>query len=214
MAVKALLAKDPDSDLIKGMKVKFASLGRDDEVEGLTGADRGERSAGRTNHRNGYRVRDWCTGVGIVPVAITKLAKGSNFPSFLAPRRSADKAPVAVFLGAHVHGVSKRSPCASARCLGRLRSTGARSRCDPGSRFGAEWLRERQSRQGHGTIALGQGRNEPSRAVGNLRANEPDADHPPEAARPGDLGDVPNRLARESERDRMADRIPRRTFDE
>ena len=36
-------------------------------------------------------------------------AKGSHFPSFLEPRRSAEKALVALIQEAYVHGVSTRS---------------------------------------------------------------------------------------------------------
>jgi transposase-like protein len=43
------------------------------------------------------------------PVAIPKLRKSSYFPSFLEPRRSADKAMIAVIQEAYVHGISTRS---------------------------------------------------------------------------------------------------------
>ncbi len=109
MALKALLEKGSDSDLLREMMAYVASRMMDAEVESLTGAGLGERSAGRTNQRNGYRGRDWHTGVGTVPVAIPKLRKGSYFPSFLEPRRAADKALVAVIQEAYVHGVSTRS---------------------------------------------------------------------------------------------------------
>ena len=42
-------------------------------------------------------------------MAIPKLRKGSCFPSFLEPRRTAEKALVAVIQEAYVHGVSTRS---------------------------------------------------------------------------------------------------------
>ena len=44
-----------------------------------------------------------------MPVAIPKLRKGSYFPTFLEPRRSADKAMIAVIQEAYVHGISTRS---------------------------------------------------------------------------------------------------------
>jgi len=109
MALKTLLEKGSDNDLLREMIAFVASRMMDAEVENLTGAGHGERSADRTNQRNGYRSRDWHTGVGTVPVAIPKLRKGSYFPSFLEPRRAADKALVAVIQEAYVHGVSTRS---------------------------------------------------------------------------------------------------------
>ena len=96
VAMKDLLEKGSDQDLLREMIAFVASRMMDAEVESLTGAAHGERSGERTNQRNGYRTRDWHTGVGTVPVAIPKLRKGSYFPSFLEPRRAADKALVAV----------------------------------------------------------------------------------------------------------------------
>ena len=51
------------------------------------------RSPDRINHRNGYRERGWETRVGRIELAIPKLRKGSYFPAFLEPRRTAEKAP-------------------------------------------------------------------------------------------------------------------------
>jgi putative transposase len=79
------------------------------EVESLTGAAHGERSANRANQRNGYRERTWDTRVGSVGLAIPKLRKGSYFPAFLEPRRTARKALTAVIQEAYVHGVSTRA---------------------------------------------------------------------------------------------------------
>jgi transposase-like protein len=109
VAMKELLEKGSDQDLLREMIAFVAARMMDAEVESLTGAALGERSAERTNQRNGYRTRLWHTGVGTVPVAIPKLRKGSYFPSFLEARRAADKALIAVIQEAYVHGVSTRS---------------------------------------------------------------------------------------------------------
>src|SRR5262249_46361689 len=63
----------------------------------------------RVNQRNGYRERSWETRAGTVDLAIPKLRKGSYFPTFLEPRRAAEKALVAVIQEAYVQGVSTRS---------------------------------------------------------------------------------------------------------
>lgn len=109
VAMKELLEKGSDQDLLREMLAFVASRMMDVEVESLTGAAHGERSPERTTQRNGYRTRAWHTGVGTVPVAIPKLRKGSYFPTFLEPRRSADKAMIAVIQEAYVHGISTRS---------------------------------------------------------------------------------------------------------
>jgi transposase-like protein len=109
VTMKELLEKGSDQDLLREMLAFVASRMMDVEVESLTGAAHGERSAERTTQRNGYRTRAWHTGVGTVPVAIPKLRKGSYFPTFLEPRRSADKAMIAVIQEAYVHGISTRS---------------------------------------------------------------------------------------------------------
>jgi transposase-like protein len=79
------------------------------EVEALTGAEPGARTADRLNHRNGYRDRDWETRAGTVELRIPKLRKGSYFPAFLEPRRMSEKALTAVIQEAYVQGVSTRS---------------------------------------------------------------------------------------------------------
>ena len=79
------------------------------EVEGLCGAAPGERTPERTNRCNGYRDRRWETRAGTVDLRIPKLRKGSYFPGFLEPRKTAEKALVAVVQEAYVQGVSTRS---------------------------------------------------------------------------------------------------------
>ena len=79
------------------------------ETDTLCGAAPGERSAERTNQRNGYRDRDWQTRAGTVELRIPKLRRGSYFPGFLEPRRMAEKALTAVIQEAYIQGISTRS---------------------------------------------------------------------------------------------------------
>ena len=88
------------------------------EVQGLTGAGHGERSPDRLVQRNGYRDRIWETRAGTVELDIPKLSKGSYFPSFLEPRRVAEKALTAVIQEAYVQGISTRSVDALVKALG------------------------------------------------------------------------------------------------
>jgi len=109
MLLKELIEKGSDADVLKEMIAFITARMMDMEVESLTGAALGERSADRMNSRNGYRARTWETRAGSVPLAIPKLRKGSYFPSFLEPRRASEKALVAVIQEAYVQGVSTRS---------------------------------------------------------------------------------------------------------
>jgi putative transposase len=109
MALLELVEKSADADLVREMLAFAAERIMEVEVEVLTGAAKGARTALRENHRNGYRERDWDTRAGRVELAIPKLRKGSYFPSFLEPRRTAEKALVAVIQEAYVHGVSTRA---------------------------------------------------------------------------------------------------------
>src|SRR5437660_8887928 len=109
MSLRALLEKSSAGDLLGEMIGFAAQRLMALEVEGLTGAGHGERSAERINHRNGYRDRDWEARAGTVELRIPKLRKGSYFPAFLEPRRMAEKALAAVIQEAYVQGVSTRS---------------------------------------------------------------------------------------------------------
>src|SRR6201988_2725757 len=107
--LRALLEKSSDADLLRDMIGFAAQRLMELEVEGLTGATYGEKSQDRLVQRNGYRDRIWETRAGSVELRIPKLRKGSYFPGFLEPRRTAEKALTAVVQEAYVQGVSTRS---------------------------------------------------------------------------------------------------------
>ncbi|MBF0176953.1 MAG: IS256 family transposase [Magnetococcales bacterium] len=78
------------------------------EAEERCGAGRYDRSDERSNYRNGYRDRLLETRLGTMELKVPKLRKGSYYPSFLEPRKTTEKALVAVVQEAYVQGVSTR----------------------------------------------------------------------------------------------------------
>ena len=109
MALLELVEKDADADLVREMLAFAAERLMELEVEAATGAAKGARSVHRTAQRNGYHERPWETRAGRIELAIPRLRKGSYLPSFLEPRRTAEKALVAVIQEAYVHGASTRA---------------------------------------------------------------------------------------------------------
>jgi putative transposase len=88
------------------------------EASQAIGAERYERTDGRTTHRNGSRSRLLSTKAGDVELRIPKLRHGSFFPALLEPRRRIDRALWAVVMEAYVHGVSTRKVDDLVRALG------------------------------------------------------------------------------------------------
>jgi len=109
IALAELAEKGADTDLLRDMLQFVAQRLMDMDVESLCAAFYGERSPERLNSRNGYRERLWETRAGSVDLKIPKLRKGSYFPGFLEPRRTAEKALAAVIQEAYIQGVSTRS---------------------------------------------------------------------------------------------------------
>jgi putative transposase len=109
IALAELSEKGADADFLREMIQYVAQRLMDMDVEGLCQAAYGERSSDRANSRNGYRERQWDTRGGSVDLKIPKLRKGSYFPGFLEPRRTAEKALAAVIQEAYIQGVSTRS---------------------------------------------------------------------------------------------------------
>src|SRR5690606_33577511 len=101
--------KGADTDLLREMIHHIVERVMQFDVENLCAAGYGQRSPDRQNSRNGYRERLWETRAGSIELQIPKLRKGSYFPGFLEPRRTAEKALAAVIQEAYVQGVSTRS---------------------------------------------------------------------------------------------------------
>jgi transposase-like protein len=109
LALFELIDQSTDDDLVRDMLAFAAGRIMELEVEARTGAAPGARSADRKTYRNGYRERAWDTRAGRIDLDIPKLRKGTYFPSFLEPRRTAEKALTAVIQEAYIKGISTRA---------------------------------------------------------------------------------------------------------
>src|SRR5215216_6295366 len=96
-------------DFLKEAVALVAAQLMEGEITAEIGAGLGEVSGERVTHRNGYRPRAWETRVGEIELQIPRKRSGEvYFPSFLEPRRRAERAIVAVVMEAYVNGVSTR----------------------------------------------------------------------------------------------------------
>jgi len=109
MALAELVEKGAQDDIVRELLGHVAERLMEFEIEQRTGAEYGVRTADRANSRNGYRDRLWETRAGSVELRIPKLRRSTYFPAFLEPRRTAEKALVAVIQEAYIQGVSTRS---------------------------------------------------------------------------------------------------------
>lgn len=103
-----LLAKAGDPDFLRTAAEAVVQMLMEADVEGLIGAARHERTGERITYRNGYRDRSLDTRLGALHLRIPKLRQGSYFPPFLEPRKTSEKALVAVIQEAWIGGVSTR----------------------------------------------------------------------------------------------------------
>ncbi len=112
------ISKSDDTDFLRELIQDAAQRLMEIEVGAVCGAGLRERTPDRGNQRNGYRPRRWDTRAGTIGLNIPKLRKGSYFPTFLEPRRTAEKALMAVVQEAYIHGVSTRAVDDLVRAMG------------------------------------------------------------------------------------------------
>jgi putative transposase len=108
MSLTELLEKHDEGDFLRAVAEAVLQLIMEADVEGVIGAGRHERAEARTTYRNGYRERALDTRLGTLNLRVPKLRQGSYFPGFLEPRRTSEKALVAVIQEAWIGGVSTR----------------------------------------------------------------------------------------------------------
>jgi transposase-like protein len=106
-AVRNQLVAEPD--LLRELVEQTVNALLSADADALCGASYGERSAERTNQRNGYRERRWDTRAGTIDLHIPKLRAGSYFPEWLLERRRRpEKALISVVADLYLAGVSTR----------------------------------------------------------------------------------------------------------
>jgi hypothetical protein len=108
MTLIELLQKHDEGDFLRAVTEAVLQTLMEHDVEGVIGAGRYERGDGRQTYRNGYRDRELKTRLGALNLRVPKLRQGSYFPGFLEPRRTSEKALVAVIQEAWIGGVSTR----------------------------------------------------------------------------------------------------------
>src|ERR671920_1694870 len=118
MALPELIEKRADADLVREMLGFAAERLMEAEVQARTGAAHGVRDPARQVQRNGYRGRAWETRAGRIELEIPRLRRGSYLPSFLEPRRTAEKALTAVIQEAYIQGLSTRAVDDLVKALG------------------------------------------------------------------------------------------------
>jgi putative transposase len=104
-----LMQKAGGEDFLRTVAEAVVKLLMEADVDGLVGAGRHERSAERQTYRNGFGDRTLDTRLGTLQLRIPKLRSGpAYFPPFLEPRKTSERALVAVIQEAWIGGVSTR----------------------------------------------------------------------------------------------------------
>ncbi|MET3415067.1 transposase-like protein [Methylobacterium sp. 1030] len=108
VALIEALQKADDGNFLRSIVETVLQILIEADVDGLIGAGRYERSGERSTYRNGHRERSLDTRLPSLNLKIPKLRTGSYFPGFLEPRKTVEKALVAVIQEAWIAGVSTR----------------------------------------------------------------------------------------------------------
>lgn len=120
-ALLDLLAQLKLTDVTDRIRVATEKLYQeliDAEASAFIGAAPFERTAERSTHRNGTRLRTLTTTAGDLELSIPKLRQGTFFPALLERRRRVDQALFAVVMEAYLHGVSTRKVDDLVKALG------------------------------------------------------------------------------------------------
>jgi len=108
LAGKLLESAASAEDPLRAMVEMIAGFMMEAEVTAKMGAERHERSAGRTTHRNGFRDGRWDTRPGTLSLKVPKLREGGYVPSLIGRRRPTEQALVSAIQEAVARGVSTR----------------------------------------------------------------------------------------------------------
>jgi transposase-like protein len=109
------VAPDPLKDLVKFVAESLMKA----DADALCKAHARTDSTGRTNSRNGYRLRRWDTRCGTMDLAIPKLRQGTYFPDWLlGPRQLGERTLVTAVADWYVQGASEQKVSDLVRALG------------------------------------------------------------------------------------------------
>jgi transposase-like protein len=115
--LEALKAAEVDDKIRQAAETIYQAL-IEAELSAVIGAAPHERTAARSGHRNGHRLRTLSSSAGDLELRIPKLRAGSFFPSLLERRRRVDQSLFAVIMEAYLHGTSTRKVDDLVKALG------------------------------------------------------------------------------------------------